>query len=97
MRSQYPILPDRPTAQDIENWIRDVTRLRQLEDLPDFTNLANIFVLGRKVDRVAPTSFADVVATDTLGDWVYTSTFVYALISDAGTPKWARINANVSW
>lgn len=101
MRSLYPILPANPTAQDIQRWIDEVTRLRQTEDLPDFTNLPNVFVRGRLVERTVPTSHSDVVATDNVGDWFYgfdgTDHRIFVLVNDAGTPKWARINANVSW
>lgn len=101
MRSQLPVLPLNPTPQDMEAWIREATRLRQLEDLPDFTNLPNVFVRGRLVERTVPTSHSDVVATDNIGDWFYgfdgTDHRVFILVNDAGTAKWARINANVSW
>jgi len=97
MRSLYPLLPQNPSAQDIQRWIEEVTRLRQTEDVADFTNLPNVFVRGRLVERAIPASSTDVVSTDVLGDWLYSTTFLYILINDSGTPKWARINANVSW
>jgi hypothetical protein len=101
MKSEYPILPSQPTPQDMEDWIRDVTRLRQLEDLPDFTNLPNVFVAGRRVERTTPTSHSDVLATDSEGDWFYgfdgSDHRIYVLVNDSGTLKWARFNVNVSW
>jgi hypothetical protein len=41
MKSEYPILPNDPTQDDIAEWCRAATRLRQEEDLGDYTNLEN--------------------------------------------------------
>ena len=97
MKSQYPILPSQPTPQELEDWIRDVTRLRQLEDLPDYTNLPNIFISGRSVSRTAPTSNSDIDASDVVGDWLYNGGYLYICVDDSGTAKWGRITVNVSW
>jgi hypothetical protein len=101
MKSEYPVLPVQPTLDDVIQWVQDVTRLRQLEDLPDFTNLPNVFLRGRRIERVAPTSHSDVVATDVEGDFVYnfdgSNHNLYILVNDSGTLKWGRFNINVSW
>lgn len=41
MKSEYPVLPPNPTADDVAEWCRVATRLRQEEDLGDYTNLQN--------------------------------------------------------
>lgn len=101
MKSQYPVLSPNATSQEVQRWIEEVTRLRQTEDVPDFTNLPNVFVRGRLVERAVPASHSDVAVTDNIGDWFYGfdggDHRIYVLVDDGGTPKWARINANVSW
>jgi len=98
MKSQYPILPSQPTPQDVENWIRDVTRLRQLEDLGDYTNLPNIFMRGRLVGKI-PSASTNIEAADSLGDFSFAAdgSFLYIVVSVSGTLTWARVALTTSW
>jgi len=98
VRSQYPVLPNKPSAQEMEEWVREVTRLRQTEDVPDFTNLPNVLLSGRLVEKI-PTSSADVAATDVQNDFSYAAdgAYMYVLVDDTGTLKWGRISVDTAW
>lgn len=74
--------------------LRLITRFRQ-EDIGDFTNLQNVFMAGRKVGKV-PTGSADVTADDRVGDFNYSTTFLYILVDNAGTATWRRV-ALAAW
>lgn len=95
MRTQYPLVQDK---EQILDFIKDITRLRQEEDVPDFTNLTQVFVSGRTTTRV-PSSPTDVLVTDTLGDIVTDAPngFEYKLVDNAGTFIWDRRTLNISW
>jgi hypothetical protein len=101
MKSEYPLVPLQSSVEDLTAWAQEVVRIRQLEDLPDFTNLPNVYMRGRRIERVAPTSHSDVVATDVEGDFVYgfdgSNHNLFILVNDSGTLKWGRFNVNVSW
>lgn len=71
-----------------------ITRLRK-EDVQEITNLNNIFISGRKVGRV-PTSSANVIDGDRVGDVNYDLNYLYLLSTDGVTPAWRRI-ALVAW
>lgn len=98
MKSQYPILPSKASPEIILDWLREVVRLRQTEDLPDFTNLPTIYLQGRSTTRI-PSSNSDVLVTDVEGDVVYAlnGTFRYTLVDASGTLKWAREALDVAW
>jgi len=98
MQTQHPILPNNSTLQEIVEFLQETVRLRQEEDLPDFTNLTQRFVSGRTTARV-PSSFSDVLATDNLGDIVTDAPngFEYKLVDDAGTFKWDRRTLDIAW
>lgn len=76
---------------------KEVDRLRRaIEVQPALYNAK--FVLGRfRHDRVAPTSNADVLASDKEGDIVRSATREYVVVNDSGTLKWARFSIDVTW
>jgi len=94
--SLYPIVND---EEDVLDAVQEMVRLRQDEDISDFQNLTERFVLGRGrfTSRVAPTSNSDVLATDDKGDIVNDATFEYKLLDISGTLKWDRRTLDVSW
>ncbi len=82
--------PDTNTIDDVIANLKDISRLREVEDIPDFTNLVNVFISGRKVGKV-PTSSADVVATDNVNDVNWDASFLYILVDNGGTAVWRRV------
>lgn len=98
MKSEYPLAPSVTNAREVERWMQEIVRLRQAEDLPDFTNLTSIFVQGRNTNRI-PSSAADVLATDNKWDFVYAAdgSYLYILVDSSGTLTWGRITVNVAW
>lgn len=79
---------------------QEVTRLREQEDISDFTNLEQRFVRGRGLfeQRLAPSSSSDVLATDELGDIVNDNTYEYKLLNISGVGlRWDRRLLSVSW
>ena len=88
----YPELKSEE-PKDIAKVIKEITRERD-SDVTDFTNLTSIFIRGRKVAKV-PSASNDVVATDRLGDFNATATYLYILIDNSGA-EWRRV-ALASW
>ncbi len=84
----YPILKD-GTVKGIFEWLKFVVRARS-EDVQEFNNLSNVFISGRKVGKI-PTSGADVVASDKIGDFNVNTTYAYFLVDNAGTGVWRRV------
>jgi hypothetical protein len=95
-KTTYPVLTDTKDINVVVNWLKEVARLRELEDVPDFTNLKNKLLSGRTVDKI-PSSATDVVATDVEGDWSTDGTYEYRLVDVAGTLKWSRILLDTAW
>ncbi len=94
-RTQWPLVQSKEQTMD---FIREITRLRQTEDVPDFTNLNQKFVSGRTTTRV-PSSPTDVLIDDNVGDIVTDAAngFEYKLVDNAGTFIWDRRTLNTSW
>ena len=94
-RSQYPVVVN---DSDFLSFAKEIARLRQVEDVPDFTNLSQVFVSGRTTTRV-PSTPTDVLATDNVGDIVTDAPngFEYKLVDNAGTFVWDRRALNTSW
>lgn len=91
----YPLVS---STQDILDFVKEITRLREIEDIPDFTNLTQRFVSGRTTTRI-PSSPSDVLATDNLGDIVtdVPNGFEYKLVDNGGTFVWERRALNIAW
>ena len=90
MRKPYPLVG---TEEDLLNFCKDIARLRQ-EDLGDFTNLPNVFIRGRKVDKI-PTGSLDTTG-DRVGDFNYDTSYIYICVDNAGVAEWRRV-AIGSW
>jgi hypothetical protein len=77
--------------------IRELKNTRAFDDVlkvsESFKSLNGKFIRGRLVSdaRAVPANSADVVATDRLGDIIFSATFIYTLIDNAGTPAWRRV------
>lgn len=78
----------------IKNVLDFIVRLRK-QDVIDFNNLPSVFMSGRKVGKV-PSSSTDIVATDKVGDFNYSTSFLYICVNNAGTAVWRRFTAG-SW
>jgi len=91
----YPTLKE-ATVDSIFQWLKFVVRSRS-EDVQEFNNLQNIFILGRKVGKV-PSASNDVVASDKIGDFNPDGTtgYVYFLVDNSGTAEWQRATLG-SW
>jgi len=89
----YPTLKD-SSVEKIFEWLKFVVRERT-QDVQEFSNLKNIFILGRKVGKI-PSASNDVAVDDKIGDVNYSATFLYILIDNAGTASWRRV-ALSSW
>lgn len=90
------IYPEINSDKDIVPFLREITRLREQEDIPDYINLDQRFLAGRASNRV-PSSSTDVLATDSLGDVVNDATYEYKLVNISGVYKWDRRTLNTSW
>lgn len=80
-------------SNDLEEFARTAARLR-LDDITDFTNLPNVFISGRKVEKV-PNNSSDVTPEDRVGDFNTTGAYLYVLV-DSGGAVWRRV-ALSSW
>jgi hypothetical protein len=94
-QTQYPIAQNK---DDILPFLQEIARLREIEDVPDFTNLPRRFVSGRTTTRI-PSTPSDVLATDNIGDIVTDAPngFEYKLVDNAGTAVWDRRTLNIAW
>lgn len=94
-RSPYPLVDK---AEQLVPFAKEITRLRELEDVPDFTNLTQVFVSGRTTTRV-PSTPSDVLDTDNEGDIVTDAPngFEYKLVNNAGTLEWDRRALDTAW
>ncbi len=88
----YPVLKD-ATIKGIFDWLKYVVRART-DDVQEFNNLQNIFILGRKVGKI-PTSSGNVDAEDKIGDFNADADYIYILINDSGA-AWRRASLG-SW
>lgn len=80
----------RADTQSLFETLQQIVRLRP-QDTQAFGNLANIFIAGRKVNKV-PANSADVADTDVIGDVNFTKDFIYSCVSDgSGGSVWRRI------
>ena len=92
--------PETVVEEDVINTLQEMARLREEEDISDFQNLTQRFVLGRGLfeTRAAPSSPSNVLATDELGDIVNDNTYEYKLINISGTGlRWDRRTLAVGW
>lgn len=60
-------------------------------DVQDFNGLNKKLIAGRRVLGRIPSSSSDILADDRIGDISYTTTFLYILMDNAGTPVWRRV------
>lgn len=81
------------TNDDLLDFAKDVARKRQ-EDIAEFNNLPNVFINGRKVNKV-PTGSTD-IADSRVGDFNFTVSFLYICVNNSGTAAWRRV-ALGSW
>ena len=93
-RTQYPYVND---ETGVIGFCREIQRIRESEDVPDFTNLPQRFVTGRSSTRV-PSGPSDVLASDQVGDIVNDATFEYKLVdTGGGTLLWDRRALDTAW
>lgn len=93
MRDLYPNVTN-PTLADVLTFCLEVARTRE-QDLQDFYNLPNVFVKGRKVDKV-PTGSSDVTDEDRAGDFNYDTSYMYVCVEDGSSVTWRRATLG-SW
>lgn len=94
------LYPETRDENDVVNTLQEIARLRETEDISDFQNLNNRFVLGRGLfeTRAAPSSPSDVLATDELGDIVNDATHEYKLLNISGTGlRWDQRALSIGW
>ncbi len=94
------LYPETRDENDVVNTLQEIARLRETEDISDFQNLTQRFVLGRGLfeTRAAPSSPSDVLATDELGDIVNDATHEFKLLNISGTGRrWDRRALDVAW
>jgi hypothetical protein len=97
--SLYPDIGVLESLEEVQEILAEIVRLREQEDISDFTNLNSRFVLGRGrfTSRAAPSSATDVLAADVEGDIVNDATYEYKLLNISGTLKWDRRTLDTSW
>lgn len=91
--NNYPRLISK-TLDQLYDFCGEV-RKERLNDIKDFDNLTNRFMSGRKVGKI-PSASSDVDATDRIGDFNYTASYLYILVDNSGTPVWRRATLG-SW
>lgn len=97
--SLYPEIRDDDDIDRLRRAFQEISRLRRDEDISDFQNLNNRFVLGRGLfqSRATPSSPSDVLATDEEGDYVSDATHEFKLLNISGTLLWDRRVLDTGW
>lgn len=85
---------DPSNPKELIDCVRYIQKNRK-DDVNQFNNLKNVFISGRRSDKI-PTSSTDVTNLDFVGDFNVTASFAYFLIDNAGTAVWRRV-AVASW
>ena len=85
--------PNISRAEEILNFCKDITRMRR-EDVSEISNLSNIFIRGRKTDKI-PTSSSDITG-NRVGDFNYDTSYIYVCVDNSGTAAWRRVSIG-SW
>lgn len=98
---QYPSLitsgTDEEFIQSIYNFCLEISRIREFEDIGQFTNLSQVFVSGRSTTRI-PSSNSDVIPEDNVGDITNDAVYEYKLVDiGGGTLRWDRRLLDTSW
>ena len=98
---QYPAIittgTDEEILRNIYDFCLEIARIREFEDIGQFTNLNQQFVAGRKTTRI-PTGNSDVVASDNVGDVTNDGTYEYKLLDlGGGTLRWDRRLLDTAW
>lgn len=83
MPEQFPTLLE----MNADELLRELPRLWN-ELVDELDNQPNVFLRGRKVDRI-PSSSADVLATDQENDFNWDASHIYVLIDNSGL-SWRR-------
>jgi len=86
--------PKTVTTDTVVDVVSQIVRLRDA-DIIDRNTFPSVFLSGRSVAKV-PTSAADIVATDRVGDFNVTTTYAYFCVDNAGSAVWRRV-AVASW
>lgn len=90
----YPSIVRR-TLDGISDVVEFIVRERD-KDVRDWNNLQNIFVNGRKVNKV-PSSSVDIDPnSDRIGDINYDASYFYYITLSGGNAVWRRI-ASSTW
>lgn len=87
MKKLWPGLKDK-TIDAVYDCLKGVTQTRQ-DDLGDWKNLAQTYILGRKSNKV-PSSSTDTTG-DNVGDVNYDASYLYICINNTGTAAWRRV------
>ena len=78
------------TIDGIINFLKQVIRLRN-DDVTDFNNLNDIFMSGRKVNKIPLSSSDVVIGEDRAGDFNYNASYLFLLVNNSGTLVWRRV------
>ena len=84
--NRYPSVVNRTLdgCLSVLDWISR----ERLSDISDRNNFPNLFIGGRKVQKI-PTNSAD-ISGSAVGDFNVTTTYVYFCVNNAGTATWVR-------
>jgi len=86
---RYPSTFDN-SPEGIMSFLKQIIRLR-VDDVTEVNNFPNVYMSGRKVNKV-PTSSSDVVSgQDREGDFNYNTNYLFILTNNSGTLVWRRV------
>ena len=86
---RYPSTFDN-SPEGIIGFLKQIIRLR-VDDVTEVNNFPNVYMSGRKVNKI-PTSSSDVTAgKDKAGDFNYNVNYLFILVDNSGTLVWRRV------
>lgn len=86
MQSLYDVIPFNAQISDIVDWVRKVTREREI-DLQDYNN--HITTSVRRYENI-PASSSDVIGTEKVGDIAVDTNYIYIAVENSGVIEWQR-------
>lgn len=87
MKKRFKILSSVPTIEEVYDWIRQVTRERDI-DLEDYNNQVSTNVTYY---NYTPSSSTDLIGTEKAGDIAVSTSYLYVVVDNAGTLRWQRV------
>jgi hypothetical protein len=87
MQKEYKLLDEKATAEDVLDWIIQVTRERGV-DLGDYDQQV---ATNAVYYSYTPSSSSNLIGTEKAGDIAADTSYLYVVVDNSGTLQWQRV------